>query len=148
MKKKWVKWFLVLIWMTVIFKFSSQNGLQSNDNNRFIVDVLKSIGINLDVIIGTMDNYIIRKLAHMSEYFILFLLIYNAIYEAIKLEKALIVALLITFIYAGSDEFHQSFIIGRAGMFKDVLIDTFGGSLALASIVTIHALKSINKRNK
>lgn len=142
MKKKWLRWSLVLIWMIVIFMFSNQNGNQSNQNNRFIVDILKSIGFNLDTIMGSADNYIIRKLAHMTEYFILFNLIYNAIYEDYKFVKALIVGLIFTFIYASSDEFHQSFIPGRGPSFHDVMIDTGGGSIALFLKVIKHWLKS------
>jgi VanZ family protein len=36
-------------------------------------------------------------------------------------------ALLFVFLYASSDEFHQSFVPGRGPAFSDVLIDTAGG---------------------
>ena len=131
MKRKIIKWSLVVIWMIVIFIFSNQNGEQSGHNNRFIVDILKSIGINLDSILGSIDDYLIRKLAHMTEYFILFHLLYIALNEKYNFWKALIISLLVVFIYAGSDELHQAFIPERGPSFKDVLIDTAGGIIAL-----------------
>lgn len=130
MRKKWIKWMLVLIWMFVIFLFSSQKGQQSSHNNRFIVDMLKYVGVNLDIILGSKDNYIIRKLAHMTEYFILYQLVYNAIYERFRFSKTLVLSLVFTFLYACSDEYHQSFVPGRSPAFIDVLIDTVGGTIA------------------
>lgn len=141
MKKKYFKWICVLIWMLVIFLFSSQNGSSSNNNNRFVIDLLKSIGINLDVIMGGIDDFIIRKLAHMTEYFILFSLLYNAVSEKFSLYKALTLSLVLTFIYASSDEFHQSFIPGRGPSFRDVMIDTGGGSIALCLLLLKNKLK-------
>ena len=46
-------------------------------------------------------------------------------------------ALLIGILYAVSDEFHQLFVPGRAGQFRDVLVDGAGTVLGvlLASIV-------------
>lgn len=44
-------------------------------------------------------------------------------------------SLLVTFLYACTDEFHQLFVPGRAGRFTDVLIDCTG-ALALCIILT------------
>jgi VanZ family protein len=131
MRKKLFKWLLVIAWMTIIFIFSNQNGEQSSHNNRFLVDVLKNIGINLDSILGSIDDYLIRKLAHMTEYFILFHLLYNALRDKYSFWKASVISILTVFIYASSDEIHQAFIPGRGPSFKDVLIDTAGASIAL-----------------
>ena len=138
MKKKVFKWLLVIGWMIIIFIFSSQNGEQSGHNNRFVVEILKGIGINLDSILGSMDDYLIRKLAHMTEYFILFHLLYNALHEGYRFWKASLLSILILFIYAASDEYHQSFIPGRGPSFKDVLIDTGGGSIAFISKIIVN----------
>jgi VanZ family protein len=141
MRKKVVNWLLVLAWMSIIFIFSNQNGEQSSHNNRFVVEVLKSIGINLDSILGSIDNYLIRKLAHMTEYFILFHLLYNALYEKYCFWRASGISILTLFIYAGSDELHQAFIPGRGPSFKDVMIDTGGGSIALIGKIIANSKK-------
>jgi VanZ family protein len=38
-------------------------------------------------------------------------------------------ALAATFLVAGSDEWHQTFLPGRTGQFSDVLLDTVGGAV-------------------
>ena len=42
--------------------------------------------------------------------------------------------LLLVFLYASSDEFHQSFVPNRTPLFTDVLIDTAGGTLGLLGL--------------
>lgn len=131
MKRRHFKWALVIIWAIVIFVFSSQTGEISNNNNRFIVDLFRLIGINLDSCFGGMINFVIRKLAHFLEYFIFYYLVYNALIEYINRRSALIFSLAIVFIYACSDEIHQAFVPGRGPAIRDVLIDTGGGFLCM-----------------
>jgi VanZ family protein len=44
--------------------------------------------------------------------------------------RAAVLAVLVTAAVAGLDEFHQSFIRGRTGVFRDVVLDTMGGIFA------------------
>lgn len=44
--------------------------------------------------------------------------------------RAAVLAVLCTIAVAGFDEFHQSFIPGRTGVFRDVVLDTMGGIFA------------------
>lgn len=141
MKRKYLKWVLVIIWAIVIFMFSSQTGENSNNNNRFVVDLFKMMGINLDLYFGGMVDFIIRKLAHFMEYFIFYHLVYNALSEDLSDRSALIASLAIIFIYACSDEIHQAFVPGRGPGIKDVLVDTGGGLLCMI-------LKVLGKRLK
>lgn len=70
---------------------------------------------------------IVRKLAHFLIYTLLgictmaFANTFNA-----KEKKKLYITVMLGFLYACSDELHQSFIGGRAGRFADVIIDTLG----------------------
>jgi VanZ family protein len=80
--------------------------------------------------LGDMANFAVRKTAHFLEYFIMYSLAYNALYEKGSLKRSFLISLLIVFLYACSDEFHQLFVPGRACRFTDVLIDTSGGLLA------------------
>lgn len=131
MKRKYLKWVLVIIWAIVIFMFSSQTGDISNNNNRFVVNLFKLIGVNLDSYFGDMADFIIRKFAHFLEYFIFYYLTFNALIENLSCKKALIASLTIIFIYACSDEIHQAFIPGRGPGIRDVLVDTGGGLLCM-----------------
>ena len=69
----------------------------------------------------------VRKLAHMSEYALLFILLFAAFRFYIKsYRKNVLISFLICVLYACTDEWHQTFIEGRAGMPVDVLIDACG----------------------
>ncbi|MDD2482910.1 MAG: VanZ family protein [Candidatus Shapirobacteria bacterium] len=88
-----------IIWMSVIFYFSSRStiGIGTNETDRFLI--LKSF--------------------HLIEYAFLAILLYFAIQK-----KKLVV--LIAYLYAISDEVHQSFVPGRTSRFRDTLIDLIG----------------------
>lgn len=148
MKRRWIWWLLAVIWMGVIFRFSAQNGEQSSSNNKFVIEIFKYLGINLEKIIGSNANFIIRKLAHMTEYFILFHLLYKGIFNKYNFWKASCISIILVFLYACSDEFHQSFMPGRGPSFRDVLIDTSGGGTALISRVIVRYKRSLASKNK
>jgi VanZ family protein len=82
-------------------------------------------------------HHIFRKCGHLTEYAILTLLLWRAIRGSRKIETQkwrwndASLALVIVFIYAATDEFHQMFVPTRTPLFSDVLIDTSGGALAL-----------------
>ena len=70
----------------------------------------------------------VRKCAHFLLYLFLDIWVLWFLSEFYKLTiKEYIIATLITFIYACSDEFHQLFVSGRSGEVLDVCIDTIGG---------------------
>ena len=58
----------------------------------------------------------------------------------------IIIPIVVAFVYACSDEFHQLFIDGRSSEFTDVLIDTCGAILGVLIINLI--FKIIKKKNK
>lgn len=131
MKKKNINWILVIAWMILIFAFSSQPGEISDENNKFVIYVFNLLGLDLNSIFGTLSDFIVRKAAHFTEYFILYILLYRALSTKKNLGiKVFVLAILIVFLYACSDEFHQVFVPGRGPAFRDVLVDTCGGLTA------------------
>ena len=54
----------------------------------------------------------------------------------------ILISFSITVLYACSDEFHQLFVPGRAGMIQDVMIDSIGIILALCLIAVFFMCKS------
>jgi len=131
MKKKYVNWIMVIGWMIVIFLFSSQPGEVSSENNKFVIYIFKFIGLDLNSILGTLSDFIVRKAAHFTEYFILYILLYRAINTKKNWDiKVFIGSILMVFLYACSDEYHQAFVPGRGPAFRDVLVDTCGGLTA------------------
>lgn len=113
----------MIIWMIFIFIMSNTNGNDSSSQSNFFANIILQF-INID---KETLTFLIRKVAHMSEYAILALFTYYALIK-IAFNKRIIfqITFLISFLYACSDELHQLFISGRSGQFTDVLIDSTG----------------------
>jgi VanZ family protein len=144
MKTKKVKWLLVIVWMALIFLFSSQPGDTSEETSQFVIYIFNLLGLDLHSFFGNLADFIVRKCAHFTVYFVLYLLLYNALRERFTFKRALLFSLLAAFLYACSDEFHQSFVPGRGPAFKDVMIDTSGSMLGLLIIY----IKTLRKSKK
>ena len=113
----------------MIFLFSSQPGEESSKIS---------------------NDLIIRKLGHFSEYmtlgFFSFSYLSNLFVENNNIKdfkKAGILSFLFSVIYASSDEFHQTFVVGRDGNIIDVLIDSSGSlvGILLSSILYFLVIK-------
>lgn len=131
---------LALTWMGIIFYFSSQVGLKSSENNHLFIISLQSIGIDITKVLGVdFANFIVRKLAHVSEYTILFFLVYFGFLKS-KVKLAVIYSSIISILYAVLDEIHQLYVPGREGKIRDVLIDSIG---VLIGIVIIFCFRKI-----
>ncbi len=98
-------WLPVAVWAAVIFGLSSIPSLTSG--------------------LGFWD-LVLRKLAHLTEYAILGLLLARALPE--------IPAFAVGVAYAASDELHQHFVPGRAGTPLDVALDAVGVTLGILSL--------------
>ncbi|MEK6264722.1 MAG: VanZ family protein [Clostridium sp.] len=150
MKKKDINWILVIGWMVLIFIFSSQPAEVSNENNKFVIYLFNLLSLDLNSIFGSLSDFIVRKAAHFIIYFVLYILLYRAI--NIKRDadiKGFILPILIVFLYACSDEFHQAFVPGRGPAFRDVLVDTSGGLTAfLIMYIRVTLKKSSASSNK
>jgi len=77
---------------------------------------------------------VLRKLTHFGEYLALTLLWWWALRTRIGARRALAPALAIAIGYAITDEIHQTFVDGRVGTWRDVLIDSAGALTAAALI--------------
>jgi VanZ family protein len=146
--KKILSWIAVIVWMGVIFCFSSMNSdNSSNVSEGLIADVVTTVTTtgNKIGLIKTMPsesemNLIletahvpVRKVAHFTEYLILAILVSNALVNSNVTERRKLIyyTLLICLLYSISDEIHQLFISGRAGKVIDVLIDTLGSMMGI-----------------
>ena len=98
------RWVVVSAWMGIIWVLSSQPDLSS----------------------GLEQDFILRKIAHLTEYGILTWLVMRALTADIYRTKYLIASVVITLAYAGIDEWHQTWVVGRYGHIRDVLIDAIG----------------------
>ncbi|WP_432407056.1 VanZ family protein [Wukongibacter sp. M2B1] len=140
---------LVIIWIFVIFSFSSQQGNVSQSRSQ---EITKYVSENYNEIVEGIDkcmlHYLIRKTAHVTLYFILCILVINALFHGGFRGKGLFVrAFMICFFYASMDEIHQRFISDRSGELTDVFIDGIGIVLAMAlALIVEKAYNVIKKR--
>ena len=131
----------VLLWMYVIFRFSASSATDSGNMSGWVVDLFYKIiemftGKNLQTSLSVDHlatiHLLIRKLAHMFIYFVLSISVMITLFTfPLKLFTRSLITILICFVYACTDEFHQLFVDGRGGAFSDVLIDTVGAILGV-----------------
>ncbi len=154
MIKKFVLWILVIGCMATIFGFSSQVAEESKKtSSKVITKVVETVctkkltkpqkeKITEDL------TFIVRKGAHFLIYALLGLLIFLLALEyGFSLKKCAVIAVIASFIYACSDEFHQTFISGRSGELRDIIIDTIGASVGcLIVILSRFIVKQSRKR--
>lgn len=105
-------WLPFVLWSFVIFSFSS-------------FPTAKTSKIY-------WQDFVVKKLAHITEYAIFTVLLYRALINSgMKKEKAAVLSIILAILYGASDEFHQSFTPGREPRVRDVLFDTFGSGLSV-----------------
>ena len=121
------KFLALSLWMAVIFFLSHQNGHDSSETSGILLELLKLLGIGPGSSVQGALSYLVRKAGHFTEYLILAIFFLRTRKGRGSSGRSALYALLFVFLYASSDEFHQSFIPGRGPAFSDVLIDTAGG---------------------
>ena len=116
--KKIIRFFPALLWMMVIFYFSTR----------------QTTGIGGD---SYWLRFFILKSFHLIEYAILFILLFFAFQKPI-------LSLIISYLYGVSDEFHQSFTPGRTPKLTDTLIDLLG--ILIGFLLIKFIIPSIQKK--
>ncbi|HYL46361.1 MAG TPA: VanZ family protein [Candidatus Limnocylindrales bacterium] len=129
---KWLaRWWPALVWACLIWTFST-GAFTTQHTSRYIVPFLRWLFPHLEWETLLAIHQIIRKFAHIAEYFVFSLLVLRGL-RAGKKERHLgwaLVAIAIVAGYAALDEFHQSFVPGRGASVWDVLLDASGGVAA------------------
>ena len=129
--------------MGVIFWLSSRTATESSEQSGVIVEFLRKIfGDNV------FTDFIVRKSAHCLEFTGLSFLFNLSLYVT-KNKPSFVFAVMLTSIYAATDEFHQLFVEGRSCQITDWAIDTAGAILgALGFLVILSIIKKLNKTSK
>ena len=139
--KAFFYWMLVVVWMGVIFFFSSKTSGSSDQQSYSVIEIINQVFSNVGLKIQLAAenwNFVIRKLAHMSEYAVLSALLYMAFLSSVLSKKKVTVySLLVCIIYAVTDEIHQIFIDGRTGKISDVGVDVIGGLIGVTIMFLI-----------
>lgn len=124
--KKIIKTLLFVSWLILIYLLSAETGDQSGSlSNGILLSIAKLLKISDTKAFVDTFGFFIRKLAHFSEYFILYILTYEC-FKEYNCPKLIVVSVLFCVLYASFDEFHQLFVDGRCGQMSDVVIDSSG----------------------
>ena len=138
---------LVLIF-SMIFNFSSQDGETSSGLSTKITIAVTQNVKRIQMLeesekqqVLEKIEFIIRKLAHFSIYTLVGVLMMSLMSTYnIKGTNRIYISLIVGFIYACSDEFHQFFVPERSAMPTDVLIDTLGVSFGIALVLAVRKI--------
>jgi VanZ family protein len=125
-----------LFMMSVIFSFSAQDGTTSGNLSYKVSEIIvesANEAFDLNWSDSEIHYYIerihhpVRKLAHMTEYFLLAVSVSLPLYVyGVRGLWLPILAGGICVGFAALDEYHQSFVAGRGPSVKDVCIDSIG----------------------
>jgi len=91
-----------------------------------------------EIIPETVPHFIFFKSLHILEYATLAILVFFAL---LKNKPTIIFA----YLYALSDEIHQTFVAGRSGRFKDTFIDLLGIIIGLLILKQLRKIKAIRQ---
>ena len=136
-KRLVLAWTLLILWMLFIFIMSSFNGVMSSNQSGSIATLIYNL---FDISDTEKVSFIVRKCAHVSEFFILGILVINLV-SKYNVKHIYLISFIICVLYASSDEFHQLFVPGRSGQVTDVLIDLIGVVLGLLLVFLIRCFR-------
>lgn len=156
---------LAALWVGIIYKLSDMNTTKSNGKSTDIIslfiedtlEVTNEYGItNSHPSENKLDkasrllNAPLRKVMHASVYFVLaflIILVLNILFDNKRYILSFVLTIVLTIILAGFDEFHQTFVAGRTGQLKDVIIDNIGAVIGCFFYGTYYLAYRIGKRS-
>ena len=141
-----------LLMMYIIFSFSAQPGeVSGNLSYQISYEIVEtksellSENLSSEEIAYKADgiHYYVRKAAHMTEYFPLYVYGVRGIW-------LMILAGIVCVGFAGLDEYHQSFVDARTPAVKDVGIDSMGAFIGILLVQAFcwSVLNNPNKKKK
>lgn len=131
---------LILLGCCVAFIWgqSLQNGLTSNEISGAVVDGVKEATNIHDTGLQSIANFLIRKCAHFTEFFV-----FGAVVRCLipaGTAQAVWKRLFIVLLMPCSDEGLQLIVSGRTSMVRDVWIDFCGAVVGMIAITAVHHL--------
>lgn len=127
------RWLPVGVWTGAIF-WGSGPPLSAAHTSRILVPFLRWLvpGVSAEAIDSVQT--VVRKGGHVTEYALLCFLVWRALAPGSSgcssPGRRAAWALALAALYAATDEFHQTFVPGREGSVRDVLIDSAGAAVA------------------
>lgn len=161
MKRQLIFLLLTLLAMGTIFYYSSKDAAESEEDSvevgmlfgKVFVPGFEKKSEEKQYEYARKIDHPVRKTAHFTEFMILGMLCFGSMLpvkeerEKKKLIKRAFASALVAVTYSATDEFHQTFVPGRAGRLTDVLIDSAGVIFGV-SILTLIFLLKVKKESK
>jgi VanZ family protein len=138
---------LLILLMIAIFYTSNTPGLRATEPATWFAFPAFKEGVSLVSVLepgsrffkpvpfSTEDEFLVRKTAHVTFFGLLALLFYLNLPSR---KGRYLRAVLLTGVFAFTDELHQAFILNRDGRLADVLLDTAGGAAVMLLLYGWH----------
>lgn len=128
-------WIAALLWIGLIV-IESTDTFSSENTSRFLYPLLHFL-IGLDLVRFVVWHHYIRKLGHFVGYFTLSFFLFRAWRATLHLPWAprwalrwATIAFFMSALVASLDEWHQTFLPSRTGLFSDVVLDSLAALTA------------------
>ncbi len=148
--RRLARWLPAAGWYAVIWFFSAQNGTESQNMSDGVLTQLFHYDIlNSPMVLSDLLSFLIRKAAHMGVFFVLTGLLVFALKGCVQRPGGQAGAAIgLCGALAALDEFHQTFVPGRSGLPRDVVIDVCGGAAFLLCWWVFRKLQARRARKK
>jgi len=158
MIKKYIRlipWALVVLLMATIFFLSAQT---ANESTKLSDQTIRDVAVIVVPKFSKMplekqQNYVLvlrhtaRKTAHVLLYTLLGILCMSAMFQlSTKIMMKILIATMISTVYAATDELHQLFVNGRSPQISDILIDFCGVLVGIMLVLLAHWIWVRKKR--
>ena len=141
------RWLPVAVWAGVIWMFSTE--AFSGEGTGGVVRGILLLFVP-EASPGTLESFhqVVRKLAHVTEFAILALLLGRAVLRDDLAFPGLAMRVLPAAVgWAAIDELHQVFVPGRVGAVSDVLLDSLGVLIGFSAFVALKPSLSSGRRS-
>ena len=148
----WIGLVLTICQMGVIFYFSSRTSGEIDVEKGFIMDICKALYGNdrLNSLTEVDRNRILSNMSFIISKGVLSLFIFISCINFKKYNIRFVICMIVSILYAISDEYHQSFTNGRYPRLLDVIYDSMGALtmvLLIVLILNICNIIRIGKKN-
>ncbi|TYQ15943.1 UNVERIFIED_CONTAM: VanZ family protein [Acetivibrio alkalicellulosi] len=147
-------WILAVLCMFLILRLSSEPAQVSKEKSGFILEKIEPIierleeTFQINIVNKDKLHFYIRKHAHVFIYFLLSILL-TLSWKAFGAKglKPYYFTWIMATVFSIIDETYQSFIPGRSGELRDVLLDNIGINLGLLLVLLLSKNSFSHKRN-
>ena len=124
-------WAPAVVWAAVIF-YMSTDELSAEHTRSWIEPIVRFFVPSLPDAAFEVLHFVVRKLAHMTEYFVFALLIERGCRRGSELapSRAPLVAWVVAALYSLTDEGHQLLVASRGASLLDCGLDSLGAAIA------------------